>query len=1046
MITPRQTRLLRVPDLQSFQDVLGSIATRMDPVLSRSCAFLLPSRAAAGELRHTLETVALGANEGLDGDAALPLPDLLTRNDWYQRLHERLRAAPPLLNEFEREVMMSAAAREAAENGTAPPFRLRAGLILEIIRLYDGLYRLQNGVDDFERLLVEDLESDADNDRGAARLLRQTQFLASTFRRYETKLTAQQSLDEHRLRQWLFEHPLKVPYTHIVSTMADCVAEREGLWPADFDLLTRLPLLARIDVVATEESLAAGFYERLHHLLPGIDEERVPVEAGRLPQPPAVLVPGNDAGERYFRSRDREDELSDLVRRLKQSAEACAALSHLRGAPAGLDEARSATSGRTAVVFRRPLPYIYLAREVFGSGGVPYQTQDALPLAAEPYAAALDLVFDFVSSAFSRSSTIALLRSPHFSFAADERFDRRAIALFDRKLSEAGYLGGLEQLRDLVEPWTNDRGDAEQGLRAEGSGLRAGSRGLRAQGSGLRAEGSGLGAEGSGLRAQGLGLSRVATAALAAARELASLLDAAPASRHLDTLRQFLRAHDRPLSRDDPARDRQLRGRAAIHAAIESLRGAHHRLDDRSVDFTEIVASLRRWIEGQTFSPRAGSGGVHLVDAQAARFGSFDDVHLVGLIDADWPDRAPRNIFFPPFLLQQHFGWPAESDRLKAVRGAFRDLLRLPHRRVSASTFALEDEAIVGPSVFLEDLETAGLDVVRWDTARRPRVFPFEAVSEEPIEPAPLSPSARTWLSLRQLRTDRSAPIFHGSAGACTREAYAVGALETFLECPFKFFAKHVLVLDEEQLDEDARRPRVQGIFLHRVFQAFFEEWNRMGHGAISVDNLGDARAAFGRVVEPLLAELPAADAALERNRLFGNAAAEGLAEIVFRIEAECDADVVERLLEHRLEGAFDIQGATGPRRVTLSGVADRIDLLEDGTLRVIDYKSGRPPSAKRMLQLPVYSVCASQQLDGRHGRSWTVGDGGYIAFKDARRFVPLAERGTLDRVLQEAQTRLLNAVDQVEAGKFPPTPIEPFRCTFCAYSGVCRKDYVGDE
>lgn len=1009
MITPRQTRLLRVPDLQSFQHVLGLIAIQMDLAVSRSCAFLLPSRAAAGQLRHTLETVAFGANEGRDADAALPLPDLLTRDDWYQRLHERLWAAPPLLNEFEREVVMSAAAREAAENGTPPPFRRRAGLIVEIVRLYDGLYRLQKGVDDFERLLVEDLEADANNDRGAARLLRQTQFLVSTFRRYEMKLSEHQSLDEHRLRRRLFEHPLKEPYTHLVIAMADCVAEREGLWPADFDLLTRLPLLARIDVVATEESLAAGFHERVHRLLPGIDEERLPPPQPRLPRSPVLLAPANDAGELYFRSRDREDELSDLVRRLKQSAEACATSSRLREAPASLDEARRATSSRTAVVFKRPLPYIYLAREVFSSGGVPYQTLDALPLAAEPYAAALDLVFDFVSSGFNRSSTIVLLGSPHFSFTAvDERLDRRAIALFDRQLGEAGYLGGLEQLGDLVEQWTtNARGGAEKSASA---------------------------------------LSRVAVAALAAARELTPLLEAAPASHHLETLRRFLRAHDQPLASDDATRDRQLRGRTAIHAAIESLHRAHRRIDDRSVDFAEVVASLRRWVEGQTFAPRAGSRGVHLVDAQAARFGSFEDVHLVGLIDADWPDRAPRNIFFPPFLLQQHLGWPAESDRLRAARGAFRDLLRLPRRRVSASTFALEDEAIVGPSVFLEDLETAGLDVVRWASAVRPRVFPFEAVTEEPIEPAPLSASARTWLSLRQSRTDRSAPIFHGRAGACERQAYAVGAVETYLECPFKFFAKHVLALDDEQHDEDTRRLRSQGIFLHRVFQAFFEEWGRMGHGAITLDNLAEARAVFRHVVEPLVAELAASDSALERNRLFGSAAAEGLAEIVFRIEAECDADVVERLLEHHLEGEFEIQGATGPRRVSLRGIADRIDLLEDGTLRVIDYKSGRPPSAKRMLQLPVYSVCASQQLDGRHGRSWMVGDGGYIAFRDARRFVPLAERGILDQVLQDAQTRLLNAIDQIEAGVFPPTPVEPFRCAFCAYSGVCRKDYVGDE
>ena len=48
-------------------------------------------------------------------------------------------------------------------------------------------------------------------------------------------------------------------------------------------------------------------------------------------------------------------------------------------------------SSRTAVVFKRPLPYVYLASEVFGSAGIPFQTFDAIPLAAEPTAAALDL-------------------------------------------------------------------------------------------------------------------------------------------------------------------------------------------------------------------------------------------------------------------------------------------------------------------------------------------------------------------------------------------------------------------------------------------------------------------------------------------------------------------------------------------------------------------------------------------------------------------------------------------------------------------------------
>ena len=72
--------------------------------------------------------------------------------------------------------------------------------------------------------------------------------------------------------------------------------------------------------------------------------------------------------------------------------------------------------------------------------------------------------------------------------------------------------------------------------------------------------------------------------------------------------------------------------------------------------------------------------------------------------------------------------------------------------------------------------------------------------------------------------------------------------------------------------------------------------------------------------------------------------------------------------------------------------------------------------------------------------------EGGYIAFKDPRRFVPFGDRGRLDQALKDAQERLLAAIGGIEAGRFQPTPIEPYRCTFCSYAGVCRKDYVGDD
>jgi len=166
----------------------------------------------------------------------------------------------------------------------------------------------------------------------------------------------------------------------------------------------------------------------------------------------------------------------------------------------------------------------------------------------------------------------------------------------------------------------------------------------------------------------------------------------------------------------------------------------------------------------------------------------------------------------------------------------------------------------------------------------------------------------------------------------------------------------------------------------------------------------------------------------------------------VFRMEAERPVAVVTRLLEKELRGDFTIASSDGPRTIPLRGKVDRIDLLEDGTFRLIDYKLGRAPSRSKALQLPIYSVCAEQQLPPYRGRSWVLGEAAYLAFKGPRRVVPLfASPADRDKVLGEAQQRLVDTVDAIERGEFPPKPEDVFLCEMCSFAAVCRKDYVGE-
>jgi RecB family exonuclease len=255
-----------------------------------------------------------------------------------------------------------------------------------------------------------------------------------------------------------------------------------------------------------------------------------------------------------------------------------------------------------------------------------------------------------------------------------------------------------------------------------------------------------------------------------------------------------------------------------------------------------------------------------------------------------------------------------------------------------------------------------------------------------------------------------------------------------------------VLRLEEEPEDEAVMDPRRQGAFVHGVFERFFEQWQASGHLAITPENLDVARTMFGVVSEAVLASLPGPEADLERTRLVGSPVAAGLGEAVLRMEAERPMPVVERLLEHRLAGRFVVTTSSEARSIALRGKADRIDLLADGTFRLIDYKLGRPPNRARALQLPIYALCAEQQLNGYRGRRWRLREAVYLAFRGPRRVVPLfsnpADRA---RALAGAQQRLVDALDAIGRGEFCPTPDDVFRCATCSYSKVCRKDYVGD-
>ncbi len=375
---------------------------------------IVPTQGAAQQLNRTLARVPASLSTEA-GAAESSGPLVVTREGFYELLHRRLTGAPRRLGPMERDSLAQAAAQAAAralgqaaalalgagsedepESGVVP-FRLRPGLIAEMLRFYDQLRRQSQRLERFNELIEETLGGGSD-DRGTARLLAQTRFLNETFREYERRAARSGGWDEHTLRDHLMREAMTPAVEHVIVTLADWVAEPDGLFIGDFDLLARMPGLERLDLVCTEQLLGSGFHERLHGWWPGLEE----VEAADIVGPierrrPLLETPRDAAGCLWFTLRDREDELAAVAQHVQAV--------HRRDA---------GPLERMAVVFKQPLPYLYLAESTLGAAGIPFQASDTLPLAGEPFVATVDLVLDAVGSRFlpRRADGVARHTSP----------------------------------------------------------------------------------------------------------------------------------------------------------------------------------------------------------------------------------------------------------------------------------------------------------------------------------------------------------------------------------------------------------------------------------------------------------------------------------------------------------------------------------------------------------------------------------------------------------------------------------------------------------
>jgi ATP-dependent helicase/nuclease subunit B len=164
----------------------------------------------------------------------------------------------------------------------------------------------------------------------------------------------------------------------------------------------------------------------------------------------------------------------------------------------------------------------------------------------------------------------------------------------------------------------------------------------------------------------------------------------------------------------------------------------------------------------------------------------------------------------------------------------------------------------------------------------------------------------------------------------------SITEIETWLRDPYAIYARHVLKLEPLAPLDEPVGARERGTALHKALERFLLTYP---------DGLpDDAPLQLAALADTAFAEMGIPKGALAVWRPRFLAAAQALV----KIEAARRETIAHSFAERR--GTLTITAPGGD--FTLSGRADRIDLLKSGGAVVMDYKSGRAPSRKQVEQL----------------------------------------------------------------------------------------------
>jgi ATP-dependent helicase/nuclease subunit B len=267
-------------------------------------------------------------------------------------------------------------------------------------------------------------------------------------------------------------------------------------------------------------------------------------------------------------------------------------------------------------------------------------------------------------------------------------------------------------------------------------------------------------------------------------------------------------------------------------------------------------------------------------------------------------------------------------------------------------------------------------------------------------------------------------------APGLTPARISVSGYASLVACPYQFFARHMLRLNEADEVEEQVAKRDFGDAVHRILNAFHRQVPLVSAlpGAASLQLLNELGE---REFAPLLARNPlAAGFHAEWKAMMGHYAE-------WQREREAEGWRFHAAEVRREQSLPLSDGAS----LMLTGRLDRIDVDPAGGFAVLDYKTQQAAVLKKNAVAPDEEVqLASYALLLDLGGGLPV-QAGYIAL-ERRGVSAVSYLGDLGEIAAATAFRLDTAFTAMRAGAPLPAQGTASVCGFCEMRGLCRRDY----